>query len=209
MVLIERLRAVWLRIVVHVGALAPLVVLAWAYARNRLTFDPIREITLRTGRYGMVLLILSLACTPVAVVVGFRRVLRVRRALGLYAFLYTGLHLLMFAGLDYGFNFRLIGRAVLQKRFVQVGLVTFVILLPLAVTSTNRWVKRLGKNWKRLHRLVYAAAILDVLHFVWVVKAGNPRPLPYAVLLVLLLVVRLRRVREALVGLRKRLSRGR
>jgi sulfoxide reductase heme-binding subunit YedZ len=206
MVLAERLKPRWLQIVAHIGALLPLALLVWGYAQDQLTADPIREITLRTGRYALTLLILSLACTPVHIVFGFKQVLRVRRALGLYAFLYASLHLLTFVGLDYGFDLALVGRAILEKRFVQVGFLTFLILLPLAITSTRGWMKRLGKNWKRLHRLVYLAALLDVVHFVWVVKAGNPRPLPYGVVLALLLVVRIPGVRSFVSSLRGRLS---
>jgi sulfoxide reductase heme-binding subunit YedZ len=207
MVLAERLKARWLQIVTHIAALLPLALLVWDYAQDQLTADPIREITLRTGRYALILLILSLACTPVHIVFGFKRVLRVRRALGLYAFLYASLHLLTFVGLDYGFDFALVGQAILEKRFVQIGFLTFLILLPLAITSTRGWMKRLGKNWKRLHRLVYLAALLDVVHFVWVVKAGNPRPLPYAVVLALLLVVRIPGVRNRINNFRDRISK--
>ncbi len=201
MVLAERLKARWLQILAHVGALPPLALLVWDYARGRLTADPIREITLRTGRYALTLLILSLACTPVYRISGFRRVLRVRRALGLYAFLYVCLHGLTFVGLDYGFDLALIAQAVLEKRFVQVGLVTFLTLLPLALTSTRGWMRRLGENWGRLHRLVYLAALLDIVHFVGVVKAGNPRPLPYGVAVALLLVVRIPPVRDLISGI--------
>jgi len=141
MVLAERLKARWLQIVTHIAALLPLALLVWDYAQDQLTADPIREITLRTGRYALILLILSLACTPVHIVFGFKRVLRVRRALGLYAFLYASLHLLTFVGLDYGFDFALVGRAILEKRFVQIGFLTFLILLPLAITSTRGWMK--------------------------------------------------------------------
>ena len=206
MVLAQRLRARWLQIVTHVGALVSLALLIWDYTQHRLGFEPIREITLRTGRYALILLILSLACTPIDEILGRKLMLRVRRALGLYAFLYLSLHLLTVMGVDYGFNLALIVRAVLEKRFVQVGLVTYLILLPLAITSTRGWIRRLGKNWKRLHRLVYLAALLDVVHFVWVVKAGNPRPLPFAAVLALLLIVRIPAVRRAIVRLRERLS---
>lgn len=208
---LEKTKARWLQVAVHVGALLPLVLLVLAYAQNRLGFDPIRRITLQTGRSAQLLLILSLACTPINIVLGTKRVLRVRRALGLYAFLYLCLHLLTFAGLDYGFDSALIAQAILEKRFVQVGLATFTILLPLAITSTKGWMKRLGRNWKRLHRLVYLAAVLDLVHFAWVVKAGNPRPLPYGAALALLLIVRIPFVRSYIGALRDRLrtKRGR
>ena len=206
MVLVRKLKSRWLQLLTHGAALLPLAVLVWDYAQGQLTFDPIREITLRTGRYALTLLTLSLACTPLNIVFEFKQALRLRRPLGLYAFLYASLHGLTFVGLDYGFDLRLIARTVIEKRFVQVGLAAFLILLPLAVTSTGGWVKRLGKNWKRLHRLVYLAALFAVVHFVWVVKAGVSRPLVYGVVVVALLAIRIPTVRNAVGGFRRRLG---
>jgi len=206
---VQRLRTHWLRVLTHAAALAPLVVLVGDYARDQLTVDPIREITLRTGRYALTLLILSLACTPARILFGFKQVMRLRRPLGLYAFLYAGLHGLTFVGLDYGFDLPLIVPAILEKRFVQVGLLAFLALLPLAITSTKGWVKRLGKHWKRLHRLAYLAAVLAVIHFTWVLKAGGRgRPLLYGVVVALLLVFRVPAIQSAVESSRGRLGRG-
>jgi sulfoxide reductase heme-binding subunit YedZ len=188
----------WLLILLHVAALAPLVLLLWDWLGGRLGFNPIREITLRTGRYALFTLILSLACTPVYLVSKFSPVLRMRRALGLYAFMYAGLHLLTFVGLDFGFNLSFIAEEIVQRRFIQVGLASFLILLPLAVTSSRGWVRRLGKNWKRLHRLVYLSALLALLHFFWVVKGDIRRPLVYGGVLALLLIVRIPAIRRLL-----------
>jgi sulfoxide reductase heme-binding subunit YedZ len=196
----------WLEVVTHLVSLSPLALLIWDYTQGQLTADPIREITLRTGRYALVWLILSLACTPVHIVFGLRQAIKLRRPLGLYAFAYASLHLLTFVGLDYGFNLTLIADEILQKRFVQVGLAAFVILLSLAVTSTRGWGRRLGKSWKTLHRLVYLAALLAVVHFVWVVKADLSRPLLYGVVVVILLVVRIPGLRKAFRDIRRRLS---
>jgi sulfoxide reductase heme-binding subunit YedZ len=163
-----------------------------------LTANPIREITLRTGRVALVLLLLSLACTPVYILFRFKPALKLRRPLGLYAFLYAGLHLLTFVGLDYRFDFSLIVPEILEKRFVQVGMLAFLLLLPLAITSTRGWIKRLGKNWKRLHRLVYLAAVAVVIHFVWVAKGDIRRPLRYGAVLALLLLIRVPPIRRIL-----------
>lgn len=200
MVLAQRLQSSWLRIATHVAALTPLVILVWDSAQDRLTADPIREVTLRTGRYALTLLTLSLACTPVYGLLrrigtkrlqGIRRqVMQVRRPLGLYAFLYAGLHLLTFVGLDYGFALGLVVEEIRGKRFIQIGLAAFLSLVPLAITSTLGWRKRLGTRWKRLHRLVYLSALFAVLHFVWLVKADLRRPLTYGAVVVLLLVAR-------------------
>ena len=191
-------RARLLQILAHLAALTPLAVLAWDYAQGQLSADPIREVTLRTGRGALVLLMLSLACTPIHIVFGFKPVLRLRRPLGLYAFLYAGLHGLMFIGPDYGFDLGLILEEVVQKRFLQAGIVAFLLLLPLAVTSTRGWIRRLGRNWKRLHRLVYVAALVAVVHFVWLAKGDIRRPLAYGAVVVVLLVVRLPPVRRAI-----------
>jgi sulfoxide reductase heme-binding subunit YedZ len=196
----------WLLVLTHVAALLPLAILLWDWAWGRLSFNPIRDITLRTGRYALTLLILSLACTPAYLLSRFSPILRMRRALGLYAFLYAGLHLLTFVGLDFGFDLDLIADEIAQRRFIQAGLGSFLILLPLAVTSVGWWIRRLGKNWKRLHRLVYVAALLALLHFVWLVKGDYRRPLRYGAVLALLLITRIPAVRKALIGLRKRLG---
>jgi len=203
----QKLKAHWLQILTHVGALLPLAILAWDYAQNQLTANPIREITIRTGRSAIVLLLLSLACTPIYTLFGFAPVLRLRRPLGLYAFLYAGLHGLTFVGLDYGFDLVLIGQELLQKRFVQVGALAFLILVPLAITSTRGWVARLGKNWKRLHRLVYLAALLAGVHFLWAVKANVRVPLLYGAALAVLLVARIPAVQNAVRGWRGGLRR--
>jgi sulfoxide reductase heme-binding subunit YedZ len=152
---IKRLQAQWFRITVHIGALIPLAVLIWSYSHGQLTADPIRAIILRTGKTALILLVLSLACTPVNSLFGFKPALKVRRALGLYAFLYAAIHLSVFVGLDYGFDPALLQDALLEKRYALVGFAAFLILLPLAITSTRGWMRRLGQTWKKLHQWVY------------------------------------------------------
>lgn len=205
MVLLENLRANWLRIVVHLGALLPLAWLAWRYTQGLFLIDPVREITTFTGQGALILLVLSLACTPISTLTGWSRVLRVRRALGLYAFVYAGLHFLTFVGLDYGFNLDQLMQAVFDQRFVLVGIAAGLLLLALAATSTRGWQKRLGRAWKRLHRLVYLAGILAVIHFFWLDKdLGDP--LPYAIVLGILLMLRIPRIRRTVSAARRRLS---
>ena len=196
----------WLRILTHVGALFPLARLVWYYWQGKFIIDPIQEITTYTGRTALILLILSLACTPIDVLFGFRQIIRVRRALGLYAVMYIVLHFLTFVGWDYGFDLALLGPAIFDQRFVLAGFVAFLLLLPLAITSTQSWQKRLGKNWKRLQRLVYLANVLAILHFLWLVK--DPRePLRYGAVVVLLLVLRIPAVKKAINNVRRRLTR--
>ncbi len=179
----------WLNIVLHGLALWPLAPILWDLAWGRFLADPVREIVTRTGRVSLDLLVLSLACTPLYTLTGLAPLLRARRTLGLYAFLYVALHFLTFAGWDYGFDVRLLWQAVFYQRYVIVGFAAGLILLALAITSTRGWQRRLGKWWKRLQRLVYLANALAVLHFAWLLK--EPRAaLPYVAAVAVLLVLR-------------------
>jgi sulfoxide reductase heme-binding subunit YedZ len=180
----------WLRVTTHFGALMPLAVLMWMLWKGRLGPDPIGEAIRRTGRYALVFLILSLVPTAVRTITGYGGLLRVRRALGLYAFLYTVLHALAFAGLDYGFDFELILQAIGEGRREIVGLAALAILTALALTSIPGLMRRLGRYWKPLHRLVYLAGGLVVLHYVWNYKEFRAWPTLAGVALVLLLAAR-------------------
>jgi len=179
----------------------PLAWLLWDYWQGQFIIDPVKEITTRTGRTALILLILSLACTPMNTIFGFKQALRVRRPLGLYAFMYAGLHFLTFVGLDYGFDLELIRQDIVNQRYVLVGFAAGLLLLSLAITSTRGWQKRLGRNWKRLHRLVYLAGILAIVHFMWLVKDIR-EPLRYGAVVALLLIVRIPGIRKAVSNAR-------
>jgi sulfoxide reductase heme-binding subunit YedZ len=205
------LRLTRLQILAHLGALFPLVWLAWDYFQGNLSVNPIQEITLRTGKTAMVLLVLSLACTPANTYFGWRQVLSIRRALGLYAFGYAFAHFLIFIGLDYGFDWRLLRIEIIKKPYVWVGAAALSILSLLAITSTNGWKKRLRKGWKRLHSLVYPAAILVIIHFAWVKKGdilalqGDiVQPLLFGLLVAILLVSRTAPIKKWFYQLRDR-----
>jgi len=202
----RKLEARWLQILTHIGALLPLAWLLWAYWQGLFIIDPVREITTRTGKTALILLILSLACTPMNTMFGFKQALRVRRPLGLYALMYAGLHFLTFLGLDYGFDLHLIRQDILDQRYVLVGFAAGLLLLLLGITSTQGWQKRLRKNWKRLHRLVYLAGILAIVHFTWLAK-DNRVPLRYGAVVSLLLMVRIPIIRRAISTVRYQLRR--
>jgi sulfoxide reductase heme-binding subunit YedZ len=189
----------WFPLLVHIACLLPiawLVIDAW---QGNLTADPIRGAILRTGKIALILLVLSLACTPLNMIFGFSPALRVRRLLGDYAFLYVCIHFAIFLGLDYGFNFQLI-LDELTRPYAMLGLIAGLLLIPLAVTSFPPWPKRLGTNWKKLHSLVYVIDILAAVHYVWVVKQGVVEPYIWMILIVFLLVLRLPPIRHALRG---------
>lgn len=169
---------------------------AWS---GNLTVNPIRGAILRTGKIALELLVLSLACTPLNTIFGFTPVLRVRRALGDYAFLYVCLHFAIFVSLDYGFAFQYILPELL-KPYALIGVIAGILLIPLAITSFSPWPKRLGKNWKRLHNLIYIINLLSALHFILVVKQGVTEPYLWMILIIFLLVLRLPPIRHVLSG---------
>jgi methionine sulfoxide reductase heme-binding subunit len=198
-----RRRLPLLEILVHPLSLLPLGLLLWDLATGSLGVNPIQELTLRTGLSALILLLLALAATPLNTLLGWRRALPLRKPLGLYAFLYATLHALVFFVVDYGLDLQLIWADVGEKRYIYAGLGALLLLTPLALTSTRRAMRRLGKRWKPLHRLVYLAAALAVVHFVWLVKADVREPLLYGAALALLLALRIPALRRLIVRARQ------
>ena len=193
-----------LQIAAHLGALIPLALMVWDIFTNNFGPDPINEFTHRTGKTALVLLLLSLACTPANTLFKFKAALKLRRPLGLYSFFYASVHFAIFIGVDFYFDFRLIQEALLEKRYALVGLATGLILLALAFTSTLGWQRRLKKNWKKLHKLAYAAGILAVVHYIWLVKQGVLQPWVFAGILLLLLSLRIPAIKKAIASLQTR-----
>lgn len=179
------------RVLVHVALLLPLALLVWNFTQNQLTVNPIEEATRRTGKTALVLLILSLACAPAFFFVRFRPLLLLARTLGLYAFAYACVHLVIFVGIDYGFDLGQIQEGVLEKRYALAGMCAYLLLMALALTSTNGWRMRLGWTWHWLHRSAYLAALVAVVHYMWGVKIDRPQPLQYGAAVLLLILLRL------------------
>jgi methionine sulfoxide reductase heme-binding subunit len=205
----------WLRIAVHIIGWLPLVVLIYNFATDHLTVNPIQAAEQRLGRTAVYFLIASLSVTPVYILTGWRDILPRRRALGMYTFFYASLHFLTFAGLDYGFNFGQIFDLITTKPFIIIGTLAFLLLVPLAVTSFDYFVRRMKKSWKRLHWLVYPAALIVILHFAWARKGdlfrlqGNiVQPLLLGLLLIGLFILRIPPVRRSVSALRQKI-RGR
>jgi sulfoxide reductase heme-binding subunit YedZ len=188
----------------HIGALLPLAWLLYQDYSSGLSVNPIQDWTLRTGKPALVLLVLSLACTPLNILVGWRNIIPARKWLGLYAFGYAAVHFYIFIGEDYGFQWIYIWQDVGTKLYIIVGFSALLILLPLALTSSKGWMRRLGKWWKKLHQWVYVAGVLAVFHYVWVVKADYREPVAWGVLLGIFLIVRIPVVRKRIARWRSK-----
>jgi len=182
-----------IRLVAAALGAAPALALGLLALRGALGANPIEEVTHATGNWALRFLLLTLAVTPLRRVFGLAWVAPLRRTFGLTAFAYASLHVATFVGLDHLFDWGAMLEDALERRYVTVGLAAFLVMLPLAATSTNRMVRRLGRRWVQLHRLCYAAAALAVLHYLWLVKADLRAPLAYTAVLALLLGWRVRR----------------
>ena len=180
-----------LKRVIFVAALIPAARLVAGVFTGDLTANPIEYITHQTGWWALTFLTISLSITPLRRLTGRNEVIRLRRMLGLYAFFYATLHLLIWITLDNFFHVPTMVEDVLERPFVTIGMATYLILLALAVTSTTGWVRRLGRRWQRLHRLVYVAACGAVVHFWWLVKADTREPQRWAIAVAVLLGFRL------------------
>jgi len=197
-----------LKLLVFAAALVPFAHLIWRGFNGDLTADPLVEITNQTGLWTLRFVVITLAITPIRRVTGWNPIIRFRRMLGLFAFFYSMLHFLTylvgdrFASLDFPDGFvawstlvnllASIWEDVAKRPYITVGFIAFVTMIPLALTSTTGWIRRLsGRNWQRLHRLIYATGIAGVLHYLWRVKADTLHPLIYAAIVSLLLCYRL------------------
>jgi sulfoxide reductase heme-binding subunit YedZ len=176
---------------VFVACLVPLAWLAWAGLDGRLGANPISEVTKETGTWTLRFLVLTLAITPLRRLTGWNTLVRYRRMLGLFAFFYGTLHLTTYVWLDQFFDAAMIVKDVMKRPFITVGFTAFVLMVPLALTSTAASIRRLGgKRWQVLHRLVYATAALGVIHYWWLVKADVSRPFAYGAIVAVLLGAR-------------------
>ena len=169
-------------------SLSPLVLLAWNAYNGDLSANPISDITNVTGTWTLRFLLITLAVTPLRMISGWNIMSQLRRMLGLFAFFYVCLHFTTYIWLDQFFQFDEILKDIGKRPFITVGFASFILLIPLAITSTNRMMKWLGgRRWRLLHRLVYATAIGGVIHYLWLVKADKQRPIIYGVLFAILL----------------------
>ena len=181
-----------LKVLAFLLCLGPAFVLTWKGFHGRLGANPIDVITRTTGRWTLTFLLITLSVTPVRRIARMAWLVRFRRMLGLFAFFYGSAHLMTYVWLDKFFDVHDMLHDIAKRRFITAGLTAWALMLPLALTSTSGWIRRLGgKRWQRLHRLIYFSAAAGVIHFVWLVKADLRRPLTYGAVLAALLGFRL------------------
>ncbi len=180
------------KVVLFINALVPLALLLWDVDRKNVGANPLEFVTRTTGMLTLIFLVLTLAVTPARKITSLNWLIKFRRILGLFAFFYGCLHLLTYVWFDRFFNLRSTIADIARRPFIAVGMMAFLLMLPLAITSTNKMVKRLGgKRWGRLHRVVYIAAIAGVVHFWLLVKSDIRLPLTFGFVLAFLLLYRM------------------
>ena len=171
-----------------------LVPIAWLVTRaltGRLGINPVEDIELTTGIWSLRFLVFTLMVTPIRRLTGWNRIIQYRRMLGLFAFFYTALHFLTYISLDQFFAVGFIVKDVIKRPFITMGFTAFVLMIPLAVTSTKGWIRRLGRRWQVLHRLIYISAVCAAIHYLWKVKVMIGSPVYYAIAIGLLLAFRI------------------
>lgn len=182
----------YLKPIVFLAALIPLARLAWKASHGLLGANPIEVITHSTGDWTLRFLLITLSITPLRKLTRQYWLIDFRRMFGLYAFFYGTLHFLTYIWLDKFFNFHEMLADIAKRRFITAGLTGFVLMIPLALTSTKGWIRRLGgKRWQWLHRLIYLSATAGVIHYIWLVKADLHKPLEYAAILAVLFLYRI------------------
>ena len=179
-----------LKIVLWLGALAPAAWLAAGAFFGWLGVNPIEKVTHVTGLSALVLLLVTLAVTPLRRLTGWNPIIQLRRPLGLFAFFYVSVHFSIWMVLDLNFQLEWVWEDIVDRPYITVGFTAFVLLIPLAVTSTRGWIRRLGKRWTKLHRLIYLCAVLGVIHFYWLVKADVRLPLILGAIYLILMAAR-------------------
>lgn len=186
------LNSKWSKPVIFLLCLAPLVALGWRALHGELTANPIEFITHATGDWTLRFLIITLCVTPFRKILHLPELIRFRRMLGLFAFFYACLHFTTYIWLDKFFDLSEIWKDIAKRKYITVGFTAFLLLIPLAITSTAGWIRRLGgKRWQQLHRLIYFSATLGVIHYYWLVKSAIIRPLTYGAIVAVLLLWRL------------------
>jgi len=186
-----KLNQIYIKRLIFTLSLWPILSLSIDILQNNLGANPVEFIDRHFGKWTLIFLCLTLSMTPLRKITGISQWILYRRMLGLFVFFYASIHLLCYVGIDYQFAITDIKNDIVKHRYVLVGFLAWLLLLPLALTSSDKMIRRLKGHWKRLHRLIYLIAILGVLHFMWLVKKDITEPLIYAVIVLLLFILRL------------------
>lgn len=188
---------VWLKVILHLAAFLPLVWLFWAASQGYFSADPAKDIQHFTGRMALKLLLATLLVSQLARYAKQPLLIRTRRLLGLWCFAWASLHLTSYALLELGINnVALLGKELVSRPYLTLGIISWLILLALALTSPQAMQRKLGRNWQKLHNFVYLVAILAPIHYMWSVKTLSPQPLIYAALAAVLLALRYKKIRQ-------------
>lgn len=179
------------KIVVFFICLWPLYLITYQIFFNKLGAEPVDKIINHFGEWTLIFLFLTLSMSPLRKVTKSLKWINFRRMLGLFTFFYASIHMLSYVGLDYRFNFDPLLKDVIKKKFVFVGLSAWLLLIPLAITSTDKMMKILKSNWKKIHRLIYVISIFAVLHYIWLSKTIFFKPLIFLIILIILLILRI------------------
>jgi len=172
-------------------SLIPLIVIVYKTFTNNLGPEPIKEITHHTGEWALLFIVFTLAMSPLKKITNLNIWISFRRMFGLFAFFYASLHLMTYVGLDYRFDLENISKDILTKKFIFIGFAAWLLLVPLAITSSKKMMSILKHNWKKLHKLTYVIAIFAVVHFIWLVKRDLTEPLIYLFIILVLLAFRI------------------
>ena len=180
------------KIIVFFLSLWPIYIINYQIIFNQLGPEPVDRIINHFGEWTLIFILLTLSMTPMRIITKSLEWIKFRRMLGLFAFFYASVHMLSYVGLDYRFDFAPLINDVLKKKFIFIGFSAWLLLIPLAVTSSEKMVRLLKHNWKKIHRLIYVIAIFGVLHFIWLSKTIFFKPLIFLIVLIILLLFRIK-----------------
>ncbi len=185
------------KIIVFFISLWPIYIITYQIIFNQLGPEPVDRIINHFGEWTLIFILLTLSMTPMRKITKSLEWIKFRRMLGLFAFFYASIHMLSYVGLDYRFDFKPLINDVLKKKFIFIGFSAWLLLIPLALTSSEKMVRLLKQNWKKIHRLIYVIAIFGVLHFIWLSKTIFFKPLIFLIILIILLLFRIKITKSA------------
>jgi len=182
----------YLKIIIFILSLMPIFFIIYQIINNQLGPEPIKDKTHHTGKWTLYFIVITLAMTPLKKITKINIWINYRRMFGLFIFFYASVHLMTYIGLDYRFNLKSIGDDIIKKKYIFIGFLAWLLLIPLAVTSNKKMMKILKDKWKKLHRLIYLISLFGVIHYLWLVKRDLTEPLIFLIIILILLIFRLK-----------------